>query len=1414
MNKHYVLPTSQLDLHPLVSEDLAPLFWTPERMGLGSAWWAHVPFAFWITAVCKPRLFVELGTHNGVSYSAFCEAVLNARLGTRCYAVDTWAGDEHAGYYGDEIYNNLRSFHDARYSAFSELIRSTFDDALQYFDDESIDLLHIDGLHTYEAVRHDFESWRPKLSERAVALLHDTNVCREDFGVHRFFREISTQLPSFEFMHGFGLGVISVGAEVPAIIQQLCSLTDDREIGALRERFSHLGTRWLVSARESLAGAGLQAAGSRARKAEAANPVAFSEEAEAALERSRRAASERIRKRATQRVTHLRKTVEALGQVAEESRDMVAALSQRYSAVVDGMSGPQKKRKVPIPLLKRGEELFNPKLRRRRRQKRKKLSQMLEAADTIRRSIYFDDQWYRTTYRDVKDSGVDPALHYVKRGCAEGRDPGPWFSTRQYLNNNPDVAASGVNALYHYLKYGEREGRRFLRMETATPRRANRRNATFSLLYISGEPDTPGNQYRVLRYIDAALANGADAAWMPLSDLPSRMDEVRNYDALILWRVPWNGHVGAAINLMRSRGGKIVFDVDDLMIDPNLAQTKIIDGIRTQFLAEKNVRDHYELLRQTMLAADLCFTTTEELAFHMRWAGRVTHVLPNGFDQATHVLSRHAIREWRRQKDGFIRLGYAAGSRTHQRDLKLVAEALAKLLRENDTCRLVLFRTRDGTLPLVDVEELPALAGLEDRIEWRSLQPLANLPTELARFDINLAPLEFGNPFCEAKSELKFFEAALVEVPTVASPTGPFRRAIEHGKTGFLAATADDWYFYLKQLIEDPQLRQRIAHNAYNAALAAFGPAQRAAQFGRAIDQLRGGAAAARAFALDTHLATQKRTHPMVFPSELIFERDKGGAAEVTVTIPLYNYEQYIVEALESVRAQTLDLVDLVIVDGFSTDNSLAVAKAWAEKNAERFNRILVIRNRSNYGLGFCRNSGFDAAGTPYVLPLDADNKLLPSCCEVLLKTARRTNAAFVYPSIQHFGKSSAIIGNCPYDPKRFVFGNYVDAMALISKEAWAMIGGYDHVRYGWEDYDFWCRLAERGLPGEWQPEVLAEYRVHESSMMTGQTTVPENFRQLHENFKERHPWVSLVDQEMSRRLPTPRPRLTSPAEFSRLERLLPILRCPQTRHKFSLNSDRTALLTFDGLRSWPIIEGRPVLSPELQIPEIKSADHISNDLPDVALDLIKNCTGLVLNLSAGGSRSKFDHVVEVEYAIFRHTDVVGDAHALPFDDEVFEAIVVMNAFEHYREPRKVAEELMRVLKPEGRILIRTAFMQPLHERPWHFFNCTRYGLAEWFKSFETDKLHVSDNFTPSHSIAWLASEAEAALRGEVSSESADAFRAAPIGALIDLWRDPSKRQTPLWNDFAKLSQTTQEITAAGFEFQGRKPPALPDLNR
>jgi hypothetical protein len=234
-------PDAGHGLDVLADPILDPLFRAQARSGIASAWHGHVPFANWLVSAMRPARIVELGTHNGVSYAAFCETVLQEKLATRCYAVDSWAGDDHAGHYDESVYNELRAFHDGRYGAFSELLRMTFEGARHMIADGTVDLLHIDGFHSYAAVRHDFESWAPKLSSRAVVLFHDTNVLERGFGVARFWAEVEDRFPSFAFLHGHGLGVLAVGPDVPPAIGRLCAPLAPSAVAVLRERFAALG---------------------------------------------------------------------------------------------------------------------------------------------------------------------------------------------------------------------------------------------------------------------------------------------------------------------------------------------------------------------------------------------------------------------------------------------------------------------------------------------------------------------------------------------------------------------------------------------------------------------------------------------------------------------------------------------------------------------------------------------------------------------------------------------------------------------------------------------------------------------------------------------------------------------------------------------------------------------------------------------------------------------------------------------------------------------------------------------------------------------------------------------------------------------------------------------------------------------
>ena len=213
--------------------------WWPKHI-VESAWTEHTPFAAWLIQSACPSVVVELGTHRGVSYLAFCQAAARLSPVPRCFAVDTWQGDEHTGTYDPSIYGSLSALNAARYADFSTLLRMRFSEALDQFSDGSVDILHIDGFHTYEAVSDDFYTWLPKMSRRGIVLFHDTEVRERDFGVWRLWEEVSARYPSFHFLHGNGLGIIAVGIDQPAGLAQLFG-ADEVATARIRETFAARG---------------------------------------------------------------------------------------------------------------------------------------------------------------------------------------------------------------------------------------------------------------------------------------------------------------------------------------------------------------------------------------------------------------------------------------------------------------------------------------------------------------------------------------------------------------------------------------------------------------------------------------------------------------------------------------------------------------------------------------------------------------------------------------------------------------------------------------------------------------------------------------------------------------------------------------------------------------------------------------------------------------------------------------------------------------------------------------------------------------------------------------------------------------------------------------------------------------------
>ncbi|MGS4887926.1 rhamnan synthesis F family protein [Roseibium sp. MB-4] len=445
---------------------LDPALTIPERLVFPDSWAGHLPFAAWIMAVSEPRRFVELGVHTGNSYCTFAQSVMKYQLNTECFGIDHWFGDEQAGLYGEDVYADLKSWHDPRFGHFSRLLRMSFADGLAHIDDSSVDLLHIDGLHTYEAVREDFETYLPKMSDRCIVLFHDTNVYREDFGVWQYFQEIKAKCPTFEFLHSNGLGVAYTGSQPlekldPLLALLFSSANDDDTVATVRGYFSLLGDahirairlddkqRWGEDILDRLHETNLQLG---------------------AMTRDRDALLQEQQGLKPKALKWDRLAINTGGSISLDLQEINDALNLLYNA-----GNPQALQDRAIlkrqfaNLIQSGTINANYKelaLRAGKRLQSKIFGKLVgvpnietdPAIEAIRVSGLFDETFYALTDQAIS-AGQDPLEHYLQTGEDQRQAPSLFFDPDYYARRNPDVAKTGFGLLRHFVLYGQAEGR-------------------------------------------------------------------------------------------------------------------------------------------------------------------------------------------------------------------------------------------------------------------------------------------------------------------------------------------------------------------------------------------------------------------------------------------------------------------------------------------------------------------------------------------------------------------------------------------------------------------------------------------------------------------------------------------------------------------------------------------------------------------------------------------------------------------------------------------------------------------------------------------------------------------------------------------------------------------------------------------
>ena len=271
---------------------------------------------------------------------------------------------------------------------------------------------------------------------------------------------------------------------------------------------------------------------------------------------------------------------------------------------------------------------------------------------------------------------------------------------------------------------------------------------------------------------------------------------------------------------------------------------------------------------------------------------------------------------------------------------------------------------------------------------------------------------------------------------------------------------------------------------------------------------------------------------------------------------------------------------------------------------------------------------------------------------------------------------------------------------------------------------------------------------------------------------------------------------------FWKMNTLLPaVLACPNCHGALVFSADQLRCAHCDV--AFAVQSGVPIFAEEEV--EIVDESHQSNSLGAEYEKILSEGKDFVLHIGAGATTTRFPNCIELEHKIFRNTDVVSDAHHLPFRENVFDRVFAFNVFEHLRDPKTAAAEILRVLKPGGSVSIHTAFLQPLHEEPAHFFNCTAYGAREWFAHFAIDRCEVSPNFSPAYMLGFLSATLLDTLRaGEVAPEEQDAIGQTSLVDWARFWEGKTGAP-PGFVTLQNLPSSLQQRVAAGFELHAHK---------
>lgn len=459
----------------------------------------------------------------------------------------------------------------------------------------------------------------------------------------------------------------------------------------------------------------------------------------------------------------------------------------------------------------------------------------------IEQSGLFDAEWYVETYPDVGSDGIDPLEHFMRYGWRENRNPNSLFDTSWYLDTYPDVRAKECNPLLHYIRHGYAELRdtsakfrpslfqdpniprgshhlaaalSYLRKVDTTPSTSDVYGIATKRILIIAELTIPQcRRYRVEQKCELLRLLGYETTVVDWRNPEHCQMAVPVHSMVIFYRVPAAESVMQCIAKAKSLGITTFWEVDDLIFDPNAYMANSsLKTVSSQL--QRAVLSGVPSYRTAMLACDEAIASTQTLAQAMRDAGvKKVHVVENALDSETLTEAKRALGKIRK-KDDIIRIVYGSGTSTHDEDFLEASTAILKCLDKYQNVKLRII----GELGLP--KKFSRYNKRIERFSGTSYEKYLHL---LGECDISIAPLE-KSLFNDAKSNIKFIEGSMVQLPSVCSSRAEFVGIIQHGQNGMLAKDSEGWFEAFEALILDSDLRKNMAGAAKASVLARYSP--------------------------------------------------------------------------------------------------------------------------------------------------------------------------------------------------------------------------------------------------------------------------------------------------------------------------------------------------------------------------------------------------------------------------------------------------------------------------------------------------------------------------------------------------------------------------------------------------------------